>query len=190
MKPVFPTRAEGVARSGLLYLRDSVAEYFTAFGVPAVVAPVGLHYRSFQLNVNAPGGGNRVVFIPGVFDGDAKPKPRKYGALSRTTRNAGAVVNPRELASWERPFTLSVWAAPQPGSASSEYDEGLEDLLEQTVRGLQSAGAASIRFGEVLINSPPVEGAFGAELLVQAMQVGPLFDVSYDYVQAKPSIVK
>ena len=175
-------------RSGVRLLRDRVEDYFKANSVPAVVAPVGFKYRTFNLN-QAPGGANRVVFIPGEFDGDStKLKPRKYGTLNRMGRNVGAGggFHPRELFSWDRPITVSVWSAPAPGQ---NHDEGLnlehaEDLLEQVARACAVFGGL-LRFGEVTVNSPPQENAFGAELLVRLTQVGPLYDVSYDVVQPK-----
>ncbi len=134
--PVYPTPEMGGApRSGLLRLRDSVAAYFEEWAVGAVVAPVGLKYRSFTLNA-APGGANRVVFIPGEFDGNNAPKARKYGSLSREVENHSTANNPKEIASWERPFTVSIWSAPVPGLSKEEGDTigGAEDLLEQVVR--------------------------------------------------------
>jgi hypothetical protein len=179
---------DGPPRSGIVYLRNVVAAYFESYGVPALVAPVGLKYRSFTLNQSAPANANRVVFIPGVFDGDVKAK-RSYGALSRETRNSSHVNNPREIASWDRPITISVWSAPVPGKRPNEEDSiaVVEDLLEQTVRALQWAGKGSIQFGEVTI-PVPAEGVFGEELLLHIVQVGPLYDVTLDVVQASPAV--
>src|SRR5262245_38441794 len=98
--PIIAPRTDG-PRSGILVLRNACAQYFEENDGPATVALVGLKYRSFQLNVQAPRGANRVVFIPGEFDGTPEPKkPRKYGRLSRMNRNAGSVYNPRELLAW------------------------------------------------------------------------------------------
>ena len=181
--PIFPEMQTG-PRSGILLLRDATAEYFAEHSVPATVADVGLKYRSFALN-QGPGGGNRVVFIPGKFDGTLSPKPRAYGTLDRKSRNHAQVGNPRELLNWDRPITISVWSAPEPGKA---YDEGAsvakaEDLLEQVARAVQEFDAASIAWGEVLINAPPQENAFGVELLAMITQRGPLFDRTLEYSQ-------
>lgn len=183
--PVIAPRTEG-PRSGILALRNAVAAYFADNAINAAVSPVGLKYRSFALNQSPSAGANRVVFIPGEFDGDPKIKARKYGALTREGRNAGSVVNPRELLSWARPITISIWSGPQPGQ---NQDEGLnvgiaEDLLEKVVQAVQVFGKASLHWGEILINAPPVENSFGAELLVGLTQIGPLYDITYDYVQA------
>lgn len=187
--PVYPPYSTG-PRSGLTFLRDAVATYFQEYDVPAVVAKIGLKYRSFGINQNPMGGANRVVFIPGEFGGGTTVSARKYGTLTRGNRNHASVVNPRELLSWDRPFTLSVWAAPPKGEAS---DEGAtitaaEDLLEQVVRAVNSAGMADITWGAVTINSPPSDNGFGVELLVSATQRGPLFDLTLDTVQAKPAV--
>lgn len=183
--PPIANAVPGSRRSGLLYLRDGVAAYFEAFGVNASVANVGLKYRSFSLNQSQPSNANRIVFIPGVFDGKPELQPRKYGSISRATRNTGSVVNPREIAEWDRPFTVSIWAAPLPGKAYAE-DESVgvvEDLLECLVRAVQTVALATVVWGDVIISAPPVENSFGTELLVGATQIGPLFDISYDYVQ-------
>jgi hypothetical protein len=185
--PVFPL-ADGPPRSGIVHLRNLVARYFQDFAVPATVAPVGLKYRSFTLNQQQPGNANRVVFIPGTFDGDVKAK-RNYGTLSREARNSSYVNNPREIASWDRPITVSIWAAPIPGQRHDEQDSiaVVEDLLEQTVRALQAAGQGSIHFGAVTIPVPG-EGIFGEELLLHIVQVGPLLDVTLDVVYAVPAV--
>jgi hypothetical protein len=119
--PPYPVHAQTKASSsGLQFLRDQVAQYFIDNNIPAVVAKVGLKYRSFQTNTNVPGGANRVCFIPGEYDGTSALKPRKYGEISRLTRNASSVNNPRELAQWERPCTISVWSAPDPTAPQEE----------------------------------------------------------------------
>ncbi len=183
--PVYPTPDMlGAPRSGILRLRNDVAAYFEANDVNASVPPVGLKYRSFVLN-QGPGNANRVVFIPGEFDGSLAPKPRRYGSLSRGTRNHASAINPRELLSWERPITISVWSAPVPGAPREEGSTiGVaEDLLEQVVRAVQASGAADITWGNVVISAPPVENGFGVEFLVSVTQRGPLFEATLDYAQ-------
>ncbi len=184
--PVYPTpEMMGNPRSGISQLRDMVAAYFVEHSVEAMVAEVGLKYRTFQLNQSNPSNANRVVFIPGEYDGGTAVKPRRYGSLDRASRNHASVVNPRELLNWERPITISVWSAPVPGAAR---DEGstiaiAEDLLEQVVRAVHSSGMGDITWGSVTINAPPVENSFGVELLVSITQRGPLFDTTLDYAQ-------
>ncbi len=183
--PVYPlsTQIDSV-KSGILRLRDDIAKYFALYNVPATVPPVGLKYRSFALNQSAPGNANRVCIIPGEFDGSAVPKPRRYGTLSRSNRNHASVNNPRELASWDRPITISCWSAPPPGQAK---DEGAiialaEDLLQEVVRAVHASGCSDITWGAVTINAP-VENPFGVELLVSITQRGPLYDTTLDYAQ-------
>lgn len=193
--PVFPPFSTD-PKSGIIYLRDAVAKFFSDNSIPATVPPVGLKYRSFTLNQTVPGNANRVVFIPGEFDGTLPLQVRPYGTLSRETRNATSVRNPRELVAWDRPITLSIWSAPIPGRPE---DEGsaiaiAEDLLEQTVRAVTYTSIngvslnASIVWGDVNIVSPPNENSFGIELLVSLIQKGPLFDITLEVVQAEPVI--
>ncbi len=176
-------------RSGLANLREAVASYFDYYAVPAVVAPVGLRYRNFILNAD-PRGANRVVFIPGEFDGSNAPKARKYGALSKGSRNHASVENPRELAAWERPVTVSCWSAPVPGNTADESAtiDAAEDLLEQVVRAIHYSGMADIKWGAVQINTASSETAFGVELLLSLVQSGPLLDVTLETVQPMPAL--
>lgn len=194
--PPYPENpiAEG-PRSGLLHLRNSVAEYFALYKVPAEVPPVGLKYRSFN-SQNAPSG-NRVCFIPGDFDGTAVPRARAYGSISRVNFNSVSVVNPRELARWDRIFTIAIWGNQPPGKLQDESAalEVAEGLLEQVARAMQMtkvgnhSAAASWQWGEVFENAPPVENPYGCELLVKCTMASPLFDRTLDVVQAKPGTI-
>lgn len=185
--PAFPQNYQLGKKSGLTILRDGVAKYFADRSIPIEVARVGAKYRSFKSNQHVLTGANRVVFIPGDFDPtSAQTKARPYGVLNRETRNASSVVNPRELASWERPITISIWAAPHPGKAEAEDDSiaVVEDMLELVVRACQFVQMSQIMFGEVVIVAPPVEQSYGAELLLSAIQRGPLLDETLEYTQA------
>ncbi len=183
-------------RAGLVYLRDRVADYFSDVGLPVTVAPVGLKYRAFTLNQDPALGGNRIVFIPGKFEGDVVPKLRDYGAISRQTSNSAFVRNPQEIGSFEKLFTVSIWA-PQPvGTSGNEQAAGevAEDLLEQVFRAMVMSPdpsgvsmAASLVFGAISINSPPNDNSFGCELLWQVSQIGPLFGPTLEVVQASPA---
>lgn len=193
--PIVTKAPDRGPKSGILIMRNGVADYFAAKNVPATVGLVGLKYRSFVSN-QGPRGANRVVFIPGEFDGNPQPKVRKYGAISRQGRNSGSAFNPPEIASWERPVTISVWAGPLPGQSADEGQnlEQAENLLELVIRALNSVAnpegksiAASLHFGEVQINAPPVDNAFGAELLFSLVQIAPFYGEAYEYVQ--PNIV-
>ncbi len=190
--PVYPSpEALGTPKSGLLRLRDLVFAYFEEHEIAAIVAPVGLKYRSFALN-QAPGGANRVVFVPGEFDGSNAIKPRRYGSLTRESRNHASAGNPRELASWDRPITLCIWSAPVAGVPRDEGETlgAAEDLLELVVRAVHEAGGADVTWGAVTINAPPQENGFGIELLVSLTQRGPLFGATLDYTMAGPVLSK
>lgn len=188
--PAYPAQDWAQPRSGIVYLRNSVADYFTANAVPAVVTPVGLKYRDFKLNQSFPSNANRVVFIPGEFDGTSPPKARRGGSLSRNNFNAGSVINPRELLSWERAITISIWSAPANGKFEDEQEAvaTCDDLLAWVVRGVQSAGTATILWGDVTIQSQNKESVFGVELLVSAVQITPIFDKTLEIKFAVPSV--
>lgn len=192
--PITPYPPQSV-RSGLVYLRNAVEKYFEAFAVEATVGLVGLKYRFFKLNQDRLTNANRVVFIPGEFDGDDAVKPRRYGTINRATDNSASVVNPREIAHWDRLFTLSVWAPPTPGDVADEQGAvaAAEDLLEQVLRAAQATHdpfdatrsiGASIQWGDVTIKSPPNEKSFGAELLIGGLMLSPFYDITLDYVTA------
>ncbi len=188
--PPFPPYSSA-KRSGLVYLRDQVAEYFLSRAIPVEVAPVGLKYRSFTLNQNPVLGGGRIVFVPGRFEGDTTLKVRDYGTLSRRTMNSVSVENPREIGAWERLFTICVWAAQPPGTSgnSEAATQAADDLLECVFRAIQMAPdptggnmSASVVWGGVSVNSPPEDSSFGSELIVQASQIGPIFGETLEVV--------
>lgn len=180
-------------KSGLLYLSQQVRAYFQAHDVPAVVAKVGLTYRTFELN-QAPGGGSRVVFIPGEFNGEDDPKTAPFGELNEPL-NHSSVVNPRELWEWKKHFTISIWGAPEitaPSDEELQY-ERTEDLFEWTMRGIQNAlgGQADMPPGaKVYIRRPPGESGFGTEFLVVTGHDGPLYDVTMPVAFPGPAISK
>lgn len=170
-------------RSGLLRLRNGVAAYFDQNQVPAIVANVGLKYRAFILNQNLQTNAGRVVFIPGDFDGDASPRPRRFGSITRHNNNAGSVYNPRELACWDRTFTISVWSPPVLGHDQQDQTmEQSEAILEQTVRAVQASAQATVFWGDVVCLEGSPESLFGVELLVHAIQRLPIFDATLDVV--------
>jgi hypothetical protein len=190
--PVIALDSGRKSRSGLVYLRDTVATYFQLNEIAATVAKVGKKYRFVKLNADRDTSANRLVFIPGEFDGEDKPKPRAYGSLSRATDNSASVVNPPEIMHWDRTFTLSIWAPPKLGDTSDEESahEIIENLFEQVLRATQTladptldpdlAGVpspipASIRWGDITIMDPPGEKTFGIEWLVQGVMLSPFF---------------
>lgn len=175
----------GVHRSGLIALSDGVRAYFAQNEVPAEVTKVGLKYRTFRVN-QGPGGGSRVCIIPGEFDGDLAPKPARFGKLKKPRHNATEDGNPRALAWWEKPFTVSIWGVDLTDLGDEEKQlQATEDLFELTVRALRAAfdpvtqqpvGLADIVEGPVVLNRKEVERNFGFELLAQFTHNGPLFD--------------
>lgn len=191
--PVYPIKQEPT-RSAITYVRDSVEQYLEGI---AVVAKVGLKYRSFTLNQDPTLGANRIVFIPGVFDGDTEVKVRDFGGISRATQNTTSVVNPAEIGVWEKPFTISIWAAQPLGTSGDEgaAQDAAEDLLEQVFRALVSIRdpstnqsiAASLLFGPIRVQSPPSDNGFGCELLWQINILCPLFGPTHEVVQANLS---
>jgi hypothetical protein len=183
-------------RSGLSYLRNNVAAYLAGRDVPVIVAPVGLKYR-FSTLVQGPSGAGRIVFIPGIFDGAPQLKPRKYGTIDRDTDNATSVCNPREIGMWSKAFTISIWAPPDSAHPQDEQRSHAlaDDLLEWLFRAVNNipgpdgkSVSASILWGDVILQSPPTEQAFGVELLVNAIQREPIFDETLEVVQATPFI--
>lgn len=191
-----------MARSGLLFLRDSVAQYFESLGITAAVKPVGLKYRSFN---DRPG---RVVFIPGQFDGSNDLRPRPYGELSRQVKSHSQFqgdgfwdgssdpnfdplnpvpvtqpvdsINPRELFQWDKAITISVWAAStsrERQDDQSQYDN-TEDLFELVLQGCQQAIGADFVPRQLFRVSPPEESSYGEEILLWARTRGPLFDAT------------
>jgi hypothetical protein len=177
---------------GIVALSNAVAATFTAntyeiAGVPVQVG-IGLKARSLW---SVP----RVVFIPGEFDGTLPPKPLKEGTLKSPEQSKS--FNPRELVSWERLVTLSVYAF----DGSDPQNEALQiqavtNLLEVTLQAIKGAftpnlsptdpitkelgytGQQGAMFDGAPVTRvyPGVEFTLGCEMLVTFTQLGPLFD--------------
>ena len=168
-----------VTRSGLVALYDGVQRYFTAInnGVPVYL---GLKYRDLWDT-------SRLVIIDGQFDGSTTHKPMRAGVFSVPWEKKS--VNPRELASWPRLLTLSIRgvdiSCPDDERAQTE---AMDRLIEQTVQGVWNAvssygggrpiGQANIEWGEATWVTPPVQQAYGKELLVQVLHKEVLFDLA------------
>lgn len=179
-----------MTRNGLGAIRDYVATYFTQHEIPATVPPLGLKNRSLNITQFAPGGGNRICFIPGKFDGQQQLKPREFGTLSRDTYGTLQVYEGREILGFSRLNTISIWASPPNiGADEGAMLEVAEDLLEKVIRAVQEAGMAAIGWQQdVFINSPPNESSYGLELLVYFTIDGPLLSETLDVVQASPGL--
>ena len=197
-------------RSGLIALSDGVRAFFAANNVAATVTPVGWRYRSFQVN-QGPGGGSRVCFIPGKIDPSSPGAPKVLDAgtfapprLSSPGPRAGGVTtgagNPRPLVSWKKVVSLSVWAVDTTDLGNDELQlAALENLVESTYQAIhnavdpvsgQAVGLADIELTDAVWNLPPVERAFGRELVAYFIQSGPLFDLPIDYTTPQPAILR
>ena len=185
--------------AGLLALTAGLAAYFDAQGIKVVVG-FGWKARTELLN-QGPGGANRVIVMagrvpadvgtPGSIDAGQITQPRFPTPLNNVPRG-----QPRPLRQMKHLVSVSIW-----GVAAQGYTGGLGlgdeadqyaatlDLLESTIQGLQNAvwvdptgkphpvGLADLRFEQATWVRPPVEMAFGRELLVFLTHNGPLFDV-------------
>ena len=195
-------------RSGLIALADGMRAYFAKFNVPAVVTPVGWRYRTFQMN-QGPGGGSRVCLIPGKIDPSqpgvpsvldagtfaqprlATPGPRLGGALS-----LGG--NPRPLASFHKIVSLSIWAVDPTDTSNDELQfAALEGLLDWTYQAMHNAvdpvtkknvGLGDIDLTDAVWTTPPVERAFGRELVAYFLHHGPILDQAVGITTPQPSV--
>lgn len=182
--------------SSLIALANGARAFFVAHSVSAVVTPVGQKQR-FRVINQGPGGGSRVVFMPGAVDASGALKSYDGGSLMSPKINR---VNPRPLVHWDRINTISVWGV----NAASPQDEELqlaatEDLFEWVVRAVHNAvdpgtgspvGLANVVWGDVMWTTPPMDGAFGKELLVTFRHNAVLFDTPIDTTTPQPSVAR
>lgn len=178
-------------RSGLLALRDGVADYFRSLKLDYVVGKISRHAYDEWIN-QAPSGAGRVLFL--------QPKGGARGKLHRghVARNP-----PGALLQWDRPVTMSVWAADSTALGTEDEEsrhlEAVERLLELTIQGIrravdpetgQAIGFGAIEFGDVTEIDNDRELYFGCELQVSMVLKGPLFDIDRAVVQPKPIVNK
>jgi len=192
-------------RSGLIALADGMRAYFEAQRIPAVVTPVGWKYRSFVIN-QGPGGGSRVCLIPGRIDPSSGTPPKVIEAgtfkqpMFGDAGSNGGYANPRRLIEWDRTVSLCVWGVDttQLDNDEAQY-AALEDLVEATYQALHNAvdpvtginvGLADVVLQDAVFTLPPVELAFGRELVGYFQHKGPLFDVADRIVTPKGAIVR
>ena len=96
--------------------------------------------------------------------------------------------------------SLCVWAV---DTRDLEDDQAqliaLEDLFEWTVRGLHNAvdpvsgipvGLADLELTDAVWTAPPVEGAFGRELVCYFLHHEPIFDKPIDVTTPQPGIAR
>jgi hypothetical protein len=163
-------------RSGLSALKRGIAFYFDSIGESAEVH-VGLRARN---RWEVP----RVILIPGHFGGSNAPAPMAGGTFGEPTQKAS--VNPRELSSWNRELTFSIYAREVKDLTNAEVqNDALEDLVEHTRQACFRAvdpesevyaGGAGLVWGESQYQHPPVEDSAGQELLIWARMLTPLYD--------------
>lgn len=191
---------------GLIALASAVRADFalravTMNGVLVAVPPVGLKSRSLWTFP-------RVVFIPGKFDGVLPPKPLEEGRLVPPEHTKAD--NPRELVTWERISTISVYASDKTDVQNEELQiSACTWLLEQALQSMVNAytpnlkvpegdnrefgftGQGSLAFDSSPVTRvyPPVEFPHGAELLVSFTQRGPLFDVLLNVVTPTVQVI-
>lgn len=177
-------------RSGLIALSDGVRAYFAANSVPAVVTPVGWRYRTFQIN-QGPGGGSRVCLIPGRIDPTAPAPPKVVDAGdfagASMSANRSSPTGPRPLVTWRKVISLSVWGVDTSDTSNDELQlAATENLFEWAYRALhsavdpvtgQSVGLQQLALQDAQWVLPPVERAFGRELVAWFVLSGPLYDV-------------
>jgi hypothetical protein len=188
--PSILTAAGSSIRSGLIALSDGLRAFFAANAVPAIVTPVGFRYRTFQTN-QGPDGGSRVCLIPGKIDptSPAPPKVLEAGTFRGASQSANrsGPGGPRPLATWDRIVSLSVWGVDPSDTSNDELQlAATENLLEWTYRGLHAAvdpvtgknvGLSAVELQDAAWVAPPVERAFGRELVAWFVHSGPLYDL-------------
>ncbi len=178
-----PTFQPPVARSALVALKRAIADSFQSYEVDAAVY-LGLRYRNTWDT-------SRVVLIDGEFAGEGAPKALSAGQFLAPGQKAS--FNPRELAAWPRPVTLSIRAVDK--SALDDEDaqtEAQEALVEATLQAVWNAvdpksgkavGQANVEdWGPMLWVQPPVQQAFGKELLVGFLLRCVFFDRAQEIV--------
>jgi hypothetical protein len=196
-------------RSGLIALSDGMRAYFQQWQVPAVITPVGWRYRTFQMNTQSPGGGSRVCLIPGKIDPSqpgvpkvleagtftqpalSSPGPRMGPATSNTN-------NPRPLAAFHKIVSLSIWAVDPSDTSNDELQlAALENLLDWTYQAMHNAvdpvtktpvGLANLELQDAVWTLPPVDRAFGRELVAYFVAHGPIFDQAQAIITPQAAI--
>lgn len=168
--------------SGVAALFLGVQEYFGLFDDGTAVV-FGYRERAKQINQGS-GGANRVIFLPGDpsgAGGKLAPTPRDVGRrqLDDTSDPPVHVADIRPIASWERQFTVSIWAVDK----AAQRDElaqasAAETLFERLVRAVEQftgAGGPNVAWGSVTWTVAK-ENTFGTELLVGLALAHPLMD--------------
>ena len=177
-------------RSGLVALKRAMAAYFATYEVDAHV-DIGLKARDQWQKP-------RIIIIPGYFDGTLPARPMEGGNFGPPTKKESW--NPRELAEWTRAATFSIFAVDRENLQSEEHQtEALEQLVEWAIRASWNAvdpeteinvGGPGIEYGKSILLHPPVQMAYGKELLLQFTFRSPLYDAPQLVVTPTPALGK
>jgi hypothetical protein len=108
--------------------------------------------------------------------------------------------NPRPLRSWHKIVSVSIWGVDTTDTSNDELQfSATEQLLEWTVQAMQSAvdpvtgiavGLADVEISDAVWTLPPVDRAFGRELVLYFVHHGPLFDAYVEHTTPQPAIIK
>ena len=180
-----------INRGGLVALADATRAFLRVAAPGVVVPPIGWKERTKHIN-QGQGGGSRVCFVPGEFDGSTTPRSLKAGALGRVQRKT--TLNPRELLSWQAVSTVCVWGVDTARLDDEEAQIAATlNLAEAVLQGMhngvdpvtgESVGAAAIEWGETTWVKPPVERGFGLELLITFTHRSVFFDAPESQILA------
>lgn len=176
--------------SGLSAMKRAVAQYFEDHEVQAKVL-IGLQARGQWAK-------SRVVLIPGHYDGSAVARPLAGGRMEAPQQKQS--LNPRELAAWIREVTLSIFAVdPEALRDEEAQNTALENLLEFTLQATWNAidpisqknvGGPGVKYLDTLIVQPPVQQAYGREILLWTTMQTPLFDQPQQVRVPAPALTK
>jgi hypothetical protein len=163
---------------------------FTSFFAPfGTSVTFGYRERAKQINQGV-GGANRIVILPGDPNGGGgkmgtAPKDVGLRDIDDPAQPADAprVGVVRAIASWERQFSISIWAADE----ASQRDEllqavAVEAMFERVVQcleGIKGAGGPNLVWGSTTWTVPK-ETTHGSELIVGVTLALPLLDVPDD----------
>ena len=174
--------------SGWAALVSGVRDFFADQSVTANVL-VGYRELPKQLN-QGPGGANRVVFLPGDPNGAAgkvsPPRDVGWREVADPADDTGTRVlaSLRCLATWERQFTISIWAQDETNLRDELLQVvAVETLFERVVQGVEHVSRASgvnCGWGSAAW-MPTLENTRGAEIRVGLALYHPFFDVPADY---------
>lgn len=184
------SRGAPVPSSGISALVRAVGAYFEDNGVAAQVL--------FGMTKRGEWAKSRVVFIPGHYDGSEAPRPMAGGVFDAPQQKES--LNPRELTAWIRAITVSIFAVDPTNVTDEEaQNTALENLLESTQQAMWNAidpisqknvGGPGIKFLDSLVVQPPVQMAYGREILMWCTMQTPLFDLPEQVRTPTPALTK